>query len=427
MNRTTRDDDFALTVSAWLHGDAEHRVPDTLDAVLRRTRTERQRPAWSSLERWLPVQTTLRFSPVPRVAWILVILALVIALGVAAVLVVGSHRHPVPPPFGPARNGLIVYGGSDHDIHALDLATGATTSLIAGTEGDHRPVLSPDGTKVVFFRDTKTIDMVAGGYEPMLMVANVDGSEVRALTGALENGADLLRNVAWSSDGSKVAVSSGAGAAPVLQVFTVDGSAPPVVIDVHGMTPEYVTFRPGDREIIFRGFNAVETRFYAVGADGQGLRTIVPPFVGDGASLSPDGTKLAYQTWDGTLGIIHIVGVDTGLDTVPVFDPPASAGLADDKPTWSPDGSHLVFVTYRNGLSQLSVAPATGGRRVPIGPTMTTCACQVWSDFSPDGSKVLVHYDADGSNWLLDPTGQTAGTQLQSPVVDAMSWQRLAP
>ncbi|HEY7970912.1 MAG TPA: hypothetical protein VID95_13020 [Candidatus Limnocylindrales bacterium] len=413
-------------MSAWLHEDARHHAPDDLDAVLRRTRTERQRPAWSSLERWLPVQTTLRLSPVPRVAWILVILALVIALGVAAVLVVGSRRHPLPPPFGPARNGLIVYGGSDHDIHALDLATGATTSLIAGTEGDHRPVLSPDGTKVVFFRDTKTIDMVAGGYEPMLMVANVDGTEVRALTGALENGAALLRNVAWSSDGSKVAVSSGPGASPLLQVFTVDGSAKPVGIDVHGMTPEYLTFRPGDREIVFRGFNAVETRFYAVGADGRGLRTIVPPFVGDGASLSPDGTKLAYQTWDGTLGIIHIVDVDTGVDTVPAFDPPASAGLADDKATWSPDGTRLVFVTYRGAQAQLSVAPAAGGRRVPIGPTMGTCSCQVWSDFSPDGSKVLVHYDADGSTWVLDPAGRTEGVQLPSHISDALSWQRQA-
>ena len=165
----------------------------------------------------------------------------------------------LPPPFGPARNGLIVYGGSDNDIHALDPATGATTSLITGADGDHRPVLSPDGTKVVFLRDTKTIDMVAGGYEPMLMVANVDGTGVRALTGALANGADLLRNVAWSSDGSKVAVSSGAGAGPVLQVFTVDGSAAPVGIDLHGTTAEYVTFRPGNREIVFRGFNAVGT------------------------------------------------------------------------------------------------------------------------------------------------------------------------
>ena len=159
MTRMKRADDFAPTVSAWLHEDARHHAPDDLDAVLRRTRTERQRPAWSSLERWLPVQTTLRFSPVPRVAWILVVLALVIALGMAAALTIGSRRHPLPPPFGPARNGLIVYGGSDHGIHALDLATGTTTSLTTGTEGDRRPVLSPDGTKVLFLRDTTTIDM----------------------------------------------------------------------------------------------------------------------------------------------------------------------------------------------------------------------------------------------------------------------------
>ena len=84
-------------------------------------------------------------------------------------------------------------------------------------------------------------------------------------------------------------------------------------------------------------------------------------------------------------------------------------------------------MTYRGGLSQLSVAPATGGHRSPIGPTMPMCSCQVWSNFSPDGSKVLVHYDADGSTWLLDPTGKTEGTQLSSPVTDAASWQRLAP
>ena len=58
-------DAFDRHVSDWLHADAEHRVPEHLDAVLRRTRTERQRPAWSSLERWLPVQTTLRFTPAP--------------------------------------------------------------------------------------------------------------------------------------------------------------------------------------------------------------------------------------------------------------------------------------------------------------------------------------------------------------------------
>ncbi len=56
-------DAFDRHVSDWLHADAEHRVPEHLDAVLRRTRTERQRPAWSSLERWLPVDLTLDPAP----------------------------------------------------------------------------------------------------------------------------------------------------------------------------------------------------------------------------------------------------------------------------------------------------------------------------------------------------------------------------
>src|SRR4051812_3243194 len=112
------NDMFGQELSAWLQEEGEHRVPNHLPEVLVETAATRQRPWWSSPERWLPVQSKLRFSPVPRVAWILVVLAIVIALGVAAVLVVGSRRHPLPPPFGPARNGLIVYGGSDHDIHA---------------------------------------------------------------------------------------------------------------------------------------------------------------------------------------------------------------------------------------------------------------------------------------------------------------------
>ncbi len=88
-------DAFDRHVSEWLHADAEHRVPEHLDAVLRRTRTERQRPAWSSLERWFPVQTTLRLTPVPRVAWLLVVLGLVLAL-VAAALWVGSRATAAP-------------------------------------------------------------------------------------------------------------------------------------------------------------------------------------------------------------------------------------------------------------------------------------------------------------------------------------------
>ena len=116
-------DDFDRTVSDWLDEQAGHGMPDYLDEILVRTTRSRQRPWWASLERWLPVQTTLRFAPAPRIAWLLLVLALVAALGVA-VLAIGS-RHRVPaPPFGLARNGPILYGGTDNDIHSAGSGDG---------------------------------------------------------------------------------------------------------------------------------------------------------------------------------------------------------------------------------------------------------------------------------------------------------------
>jgi hypothetical protein len=166
----TARNDFNGVISDWLDEQAGRGAPDYLDEILARTTRTRQRPAWSSLERWLPVQTTLRFAPAPRLAWLLVLIALIAALGIA-VLAVGSRSTQLPPPFGLARNGAILFGGTDHDIHTLAPMTGATTALIAGSASDARPWLSPDGTRFIFLRDSAVTDPKIGGLEPMIMVA----------------------------------------------------------------------------------------------------------------------------------------------------------------------------------------------------------------------------------------------------------------
>ena len=417
---STRDG-FEGIVSDWLDDKAGRGAPDYADEILVRTTRTRQRPAWSSLERWLPMQTTLRFSPMPKLGWVLLIaLAIVAAVGIA-VLAAGSRSTRVPPPFGPARNGEILYAGTDNDIHALDPATGATTALITGATGDHRPLLSPDGTKLLFLRDTDVVS------KRMLMVANVDGSDVRPLSGALSL-ADTRGGVAWSNDGSRIAVGSTIDGKPAIQVFAVDGSTKPVVIDTKDLTPAYMAFRPGDTEMTFRGMGADGDGIYAVGTDGHAWRTILPKTSGDGGVLSPDGTRIAYQTWDGTHGTIHVINAATGVDSVPLLDPPSSVALLDGEPFWSPDGTRLLFIRYATGRdNHLAVAPVAGGPVVQIGPAMPNCGCAYSAAFSPDGSKVLAYYSADDSTWILDPTGATAGTKLSSTIADAASWQRQAP
>ena len=86
--------------------------------------------------------------------------ALSIAIGAAAVAVAallgyqprgarigGPGPQPVnlPPPSGPAGNGLVAYE-SEGDIYVGDPTTGETTAIVAGPNRDMRPVFSPDGT-----------------------------------------------------------------------------------------------------------------------------------------------------------------------------------------------------------------------------------------------------------------------------------------
>ena len=54
----TLNDGFERTVSDWLDEQAGRGTPGYLDEALARTTRTRQRPAWSSLERWLPVDLT---------------------------------------------------------------------------------------------------------------------------------------------------------------------------------------------------------------------------------------------------------------------------------------------------------------------------------------------------------------------------------
>ena len=93
-------------------------LPDYTDDVLARTAGLRQRPRWTLLERWLPMGVLAQRSAyIPRVPWRAIIVTALLLVVVAATLAWFGSQRRVAPPFGPARNGLIVYA-VDGDLHA---------------------------------------------------------------------------------------------------------------------------------------------------------------------------------------------------------------------------------------------------------------------------------------------------------------------
>jgi len=75
----------------------------------------------------------------------------------------------------------------------MDIATGTVTDVLPGIEVVGRPVLSPDGTRIVY------LTLEFGRLQPWLYVARVDGSE-RRLISALDD--KLYTSYPqWSPDG----------------------------------------------------------------------------------------------------------------------------------------------------------------------------------------------------------------------------------
>jgi Tol biopolymer transport system component len=408
----TLHDGFDRTVSDWLDERAGRGTPGYLDEVLTKTSRTRQRPWWSSPERWLPVQSTARFAQVPRMAWLLVVLGLVVALG-TAILVAGSPRRP-PSPFGPAAQGNVLYAGTDGDIYAIDTATNVAHPLIVGPASDSGPLLSPDGTRFAFTRRD------AGSETTATYVANADGSAIRGISGIPQDPTSM----AWSPDSAKLAVVWNSG----LSIVVAD-IAPTLVTEAMPLTEtatiDYPQWRPNGHELIFLGSDvnpAFNNGIYLVQADGSGVRPIVGPTYSNLANpaLSPDGTEIAYSSLE--TDQIHVVNVETGVDRRVAFDGTGAEG----RPRWSPDGTKLVFERSGADGFQLMIGSVDGGPVTSIGPTRPVKTGGAEVRFSADGTKILAFYNGDRTSWLVEPTGGP-GTKLAYDAATPLSWQQSAP
>jgi Tol biopolymer transport system component len=363
------------------------------------------------------MQTTARLAPVPRLAWLaLVVLALALAFG-AAILTVGSRSHQLPAPFGPARNGTLLYGSSDGDVYAYDVATGTSRAVVTGPAQDAWPWFSRDGTRIKLERQTG----VSGQID--VMVGNADGSGLRPVVSALSNATSMD----WTADGSTFAIVGDIAGVHGAYIVDADGSTPPRRLDAGAITIDAMEFRPDGRELVLTTTEGATHGLYAIHPDGTGLRPIATSKVEFGGEmLSPDGTKVAYTDWDPdrpVMGVLHVVDVDTGIDSIPQFDGERT-GTADESPMWAPDSARLVFDRYWGGYYHVAVAPIAGGHVTEIGPAYIQSSHGDDKQFSPDGKDVIVTYQEDGATWLLDATGG-AQKQLPASLMNGASWQRL--
>ncbi len=127
---------------------APAKVPDYFDDMLRQTARTRQRPAWLSIERWLPMGVIARTDTIRQVPWRPIAIAALLVVAAALVVLsgAGSWRRLPPAPFGPTSRiqvgdpGVVRWFAVDDTslwVHEptsmvrVDLATSAVTGTVS--------------------------------------------------------------------------------------------------------------------------------------------------------------------------------------------------------------------------------------------------------------------------------------------------------
>jgi len=135
---------------------------------------------------------------------------------------------------------------------------------------------------------------------------------------------------------------------------------------------------------------------------GERLGTVGPEASYSNPALSPDGTKLAVGVLDPKLGTrdIWVYDLVRGTGSRLTFDPADDLG-----PTWSPDGSRVMFTSDRKGQRDIYQQLANGlGSAVVV--LESKSQWKNLNDVTPDGRCAI--YNTRTDLWLLPLFGERA-------------------
>jgi TolB protein len=145
--------------------------------------------------------------------------------------------------------------------------------------------------------------------------------------------------------------------------------------------------------------------------DGTGARSLTNNGdYNDDATLSPNGTKIAYRDSSGAGEADVFVMNPNGSGPVDLTNYPGY----DAHPAWSPNGKKIAFTSNRSGTDQIYLMSATGNN---VHPVKLSGLVQDNAVFTPDGKRIIFG-GGNGDLYRMDVDGSHRRRLTDGPAYD---------
>jgi hypothetical protein len=201
-----------------------------------------------------------------------------------------------------------------------------------------RPVWSPDGQRLAFYREDDIYTVAA------------DGSDLRRFASERSRESD----VTWAPDG-RIGFASDRSGNWDVYVMNADGSH--VVRLTHDPANDvHPTWSPDGSRILFDSRRDGYPEIYVMNADGSNPVNLTrDPHSDIEPAWSPDGRRIAWAATRSGNFDVWVMNADGSAPTNLTRHP-----AGDGQPVWSPDGQTIVFASERRGNFDLFVMRADG-------------------------------------------------------------------
>lgn len=270
---------------------------------------------------------------------------------------------------------LAIRSGTDQQMgDPTSPVTRPASPISPGTERIHDgyPAWSPDSAKIAFDSDRD------GNSEIYIMDA--DGSAPQRIT---NHPADE-GSPAWSPDGKKISFDSDRNGDFEIYVVNVDGSDPKRLTH-HPARDVSASWSPDGSKIAFMSDRDGTFQIYVMNPDGSNPTKVSTAPNNWFPMWSPDGTLLTFHVDRD----VHVMAADGSSIRRLTHDP--DNGMY---PSFSPDGSRIAFMSWREGRTEVFLMNADGTNQQRL--THTPRGDAIDPRWSPDGSRIAYIHVPNG-------------------------------